>query len=124
MQSSLEGQMIYEVPLGAHVKKGQLVEQINPTEYKNQLKIDAAKYKDAKDYYDSIKPLVHTTVSMGDYIHDKWVYKEALSQYKKDEETIKHTKIYAPFDGVVTKINVYPGSGIGDGNDIMTITKS
>ncbi|MCP4180396.1 MAG: hypothetical protein GY756_21760 [bacterium] len=123
MQSSLEGQIIYEAPLGSYVKKRQLVEQVDPTEWENQLKIDAAKYINGKGFYDSIKTLVPKTISVGEYTDYKFKGEEALAQYKKDKITLKHTKIYAPFDGIISKIYVYPGSGIGDGNDIMTITK-
>ncbi|MCP4180552.1 MAG: hypothetical protein GY756_22545 [bacterium] len=124
MESSIEGQIIFEEPLGAHVKKGQLVEQVNPTEYKFQLETDIGKYKDAKGYYDSLKPLVKNSVSRLDYIHDKYLYIEALYQCNIDKAIIERTKIYAPFDGIITKIYVYQGSGVGDGNDIMIITKS
>ncbi|HJO94603.1 MAG TPA: hypothetical protein QF753_14490 [Victivallales bacterium] len=124
MESSIEGQMTYEVPLGAHVKKGQLVEEIDPTEYKEQLLIDAANYEDQKGLFKSDKKLVKVTVPFSIYCHDKYVFLEALHQYKKDKEVLKHCKIYAPFDGVVTQINVYPGSGIGDGQTIMVITKT
>jgi multidrug resistance efflux pump len=124
MQSSIEGQMIYEVPLGAHVKKGQLLEAIDPTEYQEQLLIDTAIYEDQKGLFDSDKKLLRKTVPYAIYSHDKYLYLEALHQYIKDKEVLKHTKIYAPFDGIVSKIYVYPGSGIGDGSDIMRITKS
>ncbi|MCP4180397.1 MAG: hypothetical protein GY756_21765 [bacterium] len=123
IQSAIEGNIIYEVPLGVHVKKGQLVEQVDPSEYQYQLEKDIAGYKDKKDYFDSLKTLYKNSVSRLDYINDKYLYIEAFYQCNIDKARLGHTKTYAPFDGIITKVYVPRGSGVGDGNDIMVITK-
>ena len=125
MQSALEGQIVYEVPLNAHVKKGQLVEQIDPSQYKDAIKSDAAVINYDKLLYNADSKLYKThSVSLVAYLKAKENYQGAIEQFKEDNTTLNHCSIYSPFAGTVTEITTYPGSGIGDGHLIMTIVKN
>ncbi|HJO94861.1 MAG TPA: hypothetical protein QF753_15795 [Victivallales bacterium] len=124
MQSMIEGQIVYEAPLGAHVKKGQLVEAVDPTQYKADiLSDDAAINYDNIEYKANAKLYTTRSVSLATKLNSKRDLQVAIAKKVGDEATLKHCKIYAPFDGTITKIDVYTGSGVGDGNDIMLITK-
>jgi membrane fusion protein, multidrug efflux system len=125
MNSMVEGQIVYEVALGAHVKKGQLVEAIDTTACHAQVMSDLAEVDYVQQLYVASKTLIKThSISMKDFLGSKRDYAVAVEKYVVDRNTEKHCKIYAPFDGVVTSITTYPGSGIGDGNLIMTIQKT
>ncbi|MCP4178587.1 MAG: hypothetical protein GY756_12550 [bacterium] len=124
MCSMIEGQMLYEVPLNSHVKKGQLVEQVDPSIYKDAMKSDVAAINYDKLLYKADSKLYKThSVSLVALLAAKENYQKALETFNEDNITFKHCSIYAPFAGTVTKITTYPGSGIGDGDLIMTIQK-
>jgi multidrug resistance efflux pump len=124
MQSMIEGQIAYEVPLNAHVKKGELVERVDTTQYKATVKSDAAVINYDKTLYSENSKLYKThSVSLIDYLKSKQNYEEAVEQFNEDKAILAHCSIYAPFAGTVTEITTYPRSGIGDGSLIMTIQK-
>ncbi|MCP4178590.1 MAG: hypothetical protein GY756_12565 [bacterium] len=124
MESMIEGQMIYEVPLNSHVKKGQLVEEVDPSQYKEEVKSDIAIINyDTLLYKADTKLYKSRSVSLVTMLGAKRNYEEALQALHEAQTTIRHCKVYAPFAGTVSYINVYPGSGLGDGNLIMTIQK-
>jgi multidrug resistance efflux pump len=125
MVSMIEGQIKYEVALGSHVKKGQLVEEVDPTAFHSQVIADVANIVNCKQIYnDSSNMIKSHAVSLQEHTQNKYNLINAYEKLVGDRELEKHCKIYAPFDGVVTSITTYPGSGIGDGNTIMTIKKS
>ncbi|HJO92600.1 MAG TPA: hypothetical protein QF753_04300 [Victivallales bacterium] len=125
MESMIEGQMVYEVPLNTHVKKGQLVEEVDPSQYKEEVKSDIAIINYDTLLYKADSKLYKTrSISLETMLGAKRNYEEALQAFNEAQTTIKHCKVYAPFAGTVSYINVYPGSGLGDGNLIMTITKT
>ncbi|MCP4178591.1 MAG: hypothetical protein GY756_12570 [bacterium] len=125
MESMIEGQMIYEVPLNSHVKKGQLVEEVDPSIYKDAVKNDIADINYNKVLYNADSKLYKThSVSLETLLAAKKNYQLALDAFNKDSTTVKHCKVYAPFAGTATDITVYPGSGLGDGSLIMTIVKN
>ncbi|MCP4180416.1 MAG: hypothetical protein GY756_21860 [bacterium] len=124
MQSMIEGQIVYEVPLNSHVKKGQLVEKVDIREYHAAVLQDQAAINFYKEVYKADKSLAKThSVSRVEYLKSKYDLLKAMEQKKSDEAIESHCCIYAPFSGKVTKVTTYVGSGIGDGSLIMEITK-
>jgi multidrug resistance efflux pump len=124
MQSMIEGQIVYEVPLNSHVKKGQLIEKVDTREYRATILKDQAALNYYKDVYKADKSLAKThSISKVEYLKSKYDILNALEQKKLDQVVESHCYIYAPFNGKITKITTYPGSGIGDGSLIMEITK-
>jgi len=121
----IEGQMIYEVPLNSHVKKGQLVEEVDPAKYAGAVKSDIAVINYDKLLYNADSKLYKThSVSLITLLGAKKNYESALEKMTEDNATLRHCKVYAPFAGTATDITVYPGSGLGDGSLIMTIVKN
>jgi multidrug resistance efflux pump len=116
--SYLEGIVDMKVTLGQHVKKGQLLFEIE-TDFTQIMKDKALNglwyYKES---YNRVKKLSKT--------HAKSVeeLQEADYNLKNAEGTLqvqklfmnKWSKYYAPFDGVVTKICNYSGSGVSNGS--------
>ena len=89
---------------GAVVKKGQLLAEMDPTDYQVQLTATEAKYKQIKAEAERVIALYNDGGSTpNDY--DKATYGlkqiEALYQHHKDE--LAYTKLYAPFNGFIQK---------------------
>ncbi|MCP4180413.1 MAG: hypothetical protein GY756_21845 [bacterium] len=124
MTSMIEGQIVFEVPLNSQVKKGQLVEEVDPRQYQANVLDDQAAVNFYKDVYNADSKLVkENSVSLVSYLKSKYNLENYIEHEKRDEAIESHCYIYAPFNGKVTKIITYAGSGIGDGNLIMEITK-
>lgn len=125
MQSMIEGQIVYEVPLGTYVKKGQLVEEVDPTAFHAQVEADQANVDYCKRIYNDAQKMYETkSIATETYYSDKNDLIAAMEKYRIDKSKEDHCKIFAPFNGTVTKITTYPGSGIGDGSLIMQIIKT
>src|SRR5215216_5354537 len=121
------------VDIGSIVKKGQVLALIDAPEIASRLqelnaKVGAANahYRSSKDYYERI-----STASKSDGViapselertknqmmADKAEYdanRHAASSYKKIGN---YLAIIAPFNGVITKRNIDPGSFVGNAND-------
>ncbi|HJO93313.1 MAG TPA: hypothetical protein QF753_07930 [Victivallales bacterium] len=124
MASMIEGQIVYEVPLNSHVKKGQLVEEVDPAQYKGAVEKDIADIDYYKKVYGADSKLYRTrSVSLITLLKSKEQIEDAVANYREDQAILTHCYIYSPFNGKVTKVITYAGSGIGDGSLIMEITK-
>lgn len=125
MVSMIEGQICYEVPLGERVKKGELVEKLDTRAAHAQVLSDISDIIYSKRIYNDAYQMVQSqSISTEEFCDDKYKFEKAIEQYKIDKDIEKHCSIYAPFDGTVTKVVNYPGSGVGDGNEILEITKT
>ncbi|HJO93310.1 MAG TPA: hypothetical protein QF753_07915 [Victivallales bacterium] len=124
MISKVEGQIIYEIPLHSHVKKGQLVEEVNSGNMRETVDKDTIDILYNKKLYDVDYKLYNThSISYLDMQKTKEALEDSAATYWQDKSLLKQCKIYAPFDGKVTKIVTYSGCDIGDGNLIMEIQK-
>lgn len=101
---------------GSHVKKGQLLFQIEPDEYAHAVQNAIASYEQAKaNYFNSEKELKRAQeLIKGDYVSRSY-YDNAYTKYLTDKANVdaakaalntaklnlSYTKIYAPFDGKV-----------------------
>ena len=96
-------QKIY-VKDGASVKAGQLLAEMDPSDYQIQLAATEAKYKQIKAQAQRVIALYNDGGSTpNDY--DKAVYglKQIEALYKHHQDELAYTKLYAPFDGFVQK---------------------
>ena len=110
---------------GSHVKKGDLLINIDPTEYQAQLDIDKALlYRENEDYklkkylVDKNKQLAQDGVlAANDYaqlLSDMSISEAEVkvieNNIKKDEINLKYCTIKSPIDGVVGKIQIDVGN--------------
>lgn len=114
-------QKIY-VKDGAAVKTGQLLAEMDPSDYKVQLEATEAKYKQIKAEAERVIALFNDGGSTpNDY--DKAVYGlkqiEALYQHHKDE--LAYTRLYAPFDGFIQKRFFDAHETIGAGMPVLSM---
>lgn len=107
---------------GAAVKAGQLLAEMDPTDYQIQLNATEAKYKQVKAEAGRVIALYNDGGSTpNDY--DKAVFGlkqiEALYQHHKDE--LAYTKLYAPFDGFIQKRFFDSHETIGAGMPVLSM---
>jgi multidrug efflux pump subunit AcrA (membrane-fusion protein) len=123
-----EGILTLKVDQGQKVKKGQLLYTINTADIEAQIAEAEAKAKYMKITFERQKELYGTTA-----VHATSLYKFLLSkddlnkqvgEVEKLKIKLKQCSGYAPFDGTVTKIYRYTGSGNGAGKPVMDITAS
>jgi len=105
---------------GQHVKKGQLLFQIMPRLYEAELQKAQAEVRFAEIEYQNTKRLADSNVvapnelAMTKAKLDKAKAESALSQVH-----LQFTEIRAPFDGIIDRFLVRPGSLVSEG-DLMT----
>jgi len=95
---------------GDMVKKGQILATIDKADDESLKKATQAKYRQAKDAYDRLKPVYEK----GSLPEIKWIeietsLKEAESQMQLAQSSIKKCTMRAPVAGMVGKRNVEPG---------------
>lgn len=96
-------QKIY-VENGATVKKGQLLAEMDPTDYQVQLAATEAKYKQIKAEAERIIALYNDGGSTpNDYDKATYGLQQITALYKHHKDELAYTKLYAPFDGFVQK---------------------
>ena len=122
--SLYKGVVELHVMLGERVKKGQLLFELNQDILKVQKKYYAYKVKFTKEVLEGAKKLVKIhSLPVDDLQQSIRDYLIAKSSYDLVGYNIKASKYYAPFAGTVTKIIRYDGSGLGDSDNEIEITK-
>jgi len=119
------------VDIGAHVKAGQLLAEIDTPEVDQQLQQARADVNTARANYNlaeitatRYQGLLKTDAiskqdvdnAVGDFEAKKAMLASAQSNVKRLEELQSFQKIYAPFDGVITARKVDTGALINSGN--------
>ena len=104
------------VDKGSRVKGGQLVANIESPETDQQVRNAKATYDLAKITDDRNQALVSQSVislQQGDESHQTML--ADLAAWKSLVETQKYERVYAPFDGMITVRNLYPGALVATG---------
>lgn len=90
----------YNVVEGAKVKKGDLIAEIDPRDFKITLKSTQARYNQAKAESDRYERLWKKgSVAKNDYDSRYANYLEAKADWQDAKNALKDTKLYAPFSG-------------------------
>lgn len=89
---------------GARVQAGQLLAELDPTDYQVQLDATEAEYKQVKAEAERVMALYKdngTTPST----NDKAVYglKQITAKYQHHKDQLYYTRLYAPFNGYIQK---------------------
>ena len=89
---------------GQHVKKGELIAEVDSHDYKNQF--DAAKtaYLNAQSLIERYERLYKKeAISQQDYEMSQTNFVQAKSVYENARKLLADTKLYAPFNGIIEK---------------------
>ena len=96
-------QKIY-VKDGARVQAGQLLAELDPTDYQIQLDAAEAEYQRVKAEAERVMALYKENVTTPD-ANDKAVYglRQITAKYNHAKDQLEYTRLYAPFSGYVQK---------------------
>ena len=117
-------QKIY-VKDGARVQAGQLLAELDPTDYQVQLDATEAEYKQIKAEAERVMALYKdngTTPSA----NDKAVYglKQITAKYQHHKDQLGYTRLYAPFSGYIQKRLFEAHETIGAGMPVLSMISS
>lgn len=110
---------------GARIRKGQLLAELDPTDYQVQLDATEAEYKQVKAEAERVMALYKdggTTANA----NDKAVYglKQITAKYHHHKDQLAYTKLYAPFDGYVQKQLFKAHETVGAGMPVISVIGS
>jgi membrane fusion protein (multidrug efflux system) len=104
------------------VKKGDLLVQIDPRDYKVQLDEAQANYTKAKSDYDRDSALMNTrAISQQDLDTTKATLDVTEAQLEQAKLNMEYTRITAPMDGRITRKQVEPGDYVMSGQTLFSI---
>ena len=110
---------------GARVSQGQLLAELDPTDYQVQLDATEAEYKQIKADAKRVMSLYKDSVTTSS-ANDKAVYglKQIAAKYRHHKDQLNYTKLYAPFNGFVQKRLFEAHETIGAGMPVLSIISS
>ncbi|MCR9011061.1 efflux RND transporter periplasmic adaptor subunit [Gabonibacter chumensis] len=89
---------------GEYVKKGQVLAEIDPRDYKLQFDATAAEYKQIKGESERVMELYRRkSVPVNDYDKAVAALKRITALYEAHRNALNDTKLRAPFDGYIQK---------------------
>lgn len=96
--------VVLNVEEGQRVKKGQIVAEIDPLDYRLQYEAKKSSYLTAKSQMERSEKLIRKqAISRQDYESTQASYANAKAAYENAENTLEETKLLAPFDGFIQK---------------------
>lgn len=89
---------------GERVKKGQVVAEVDPLDYRLQYEARKSSYLTAKSQMERAEKLIQKqAISHQDYESTQASYANAKAAYENAENLLEETKLEAPFDGFIQK---------------------
>lgn len=107
---------------GSYVKEGQLVAQIDPRDYKVQLDVAQAQYEQVKAEAERVIEL-HSRGSVAGNDYDKAVsgLKMIEAKLKNAKDQLNDTRLLAPFEGYIQKVNFLENELIDAGMPVASL---
>ncbi len=115
----------YAVEEGQKVHAGQLLVQMDPTDYEVQLSATEAEYSQIKAEAERVMKL-HDEGVTTDNDNDKAVYglQQITAKLNHHRDQLQYTKLVAPFDGYVQKRLFESGEIVSAGLPVLTLISS
>jgi len=109
---------------GDRVKKGQLLAELNSSNYQNMYQISLAKEKQAEDAYNRLSDLYKKgSLPEIKYIEIQTSLEQAKSSTQIALKNLNDCKLYAPMNGVVGRRNIEPGMNVIPTSTVFDIVK-
>lgn len=107
---------------GARVREGQLLAELDPTDYQVQLDATEAEYQQIKAEAERVTALYKDNGTTPN-ANDKAVYglKQITAKYKHHQDQLAYTRLYAPFNGYVQKRLFDAHETIGAGMPVISM---
>lgn len=116
---------VVSVKEGQRVKRGQLLAELDNTDYKVQLSATEAEYSQIKAEAERVISLFEdggTTAS--NYDKARYGLKQIESKLENHRNQLSYTRIYAPYDGFVQKLFMNRGETVGAGMPVVSMLSS
>ena len=109
---------------GQKVKKGQLLAELNSSNYQSMYDMSLAKEKQAEDAFTRLSVLYKKgSLPEIKYIEIQTGVEQARSATQITLKNLNDCKLYAPMSGIIGKRSIEPGMGILPGISVMTLVK-
>ena len=107
---------------GQAVKAGQLLAELDPTDYQIQLDATEAQYKQVKSEAERVIAL-YNDGGTTPVAYDKAVYglKQITALYEHHKDELAYTKLYAPFNGYIQKHLFKAHETVGAGMPVLSM---
>lgn len=127
-----------DVTRGAEVKKGQLLGELDGSDFQVALAQAQASYESARTQRDVAQSTFNRTErlfeggssSLAEYENAKGQIRSAQAQLsaasqqvKQAKNQLQYTKLLAPFDGIVNEVAVKSGEQLGPGQTVAVVSK-
>lgn len=107
---------------GQRVSKGDIVAELDQTDYKLDLEAKRASFQNAQSQLDRAEILLtKNAVSIQEYESTKTAYTNAKSAYELAENVLDETKLRAPFDGFIQKCFVENYQRVQPGQEVVRL---
>ncbi len=114
-----------DLDLGDHVKKNQVVAEIEIDDYKNRLDIAQARLIETQDSFNRLSPLFKAgVIPEKRLIEITWGLAQAKAEKKISQKQLRDTKLRAPFAGVIGSKTIEIGQMVSPGIPVLTIVKN
>ena len=110
---------------GTRVQEGQLLAELDPTDYQVQLDATEAEYQQIKAEAERVMALYKDNGTTPN-ANDKAVYglKQITAKYKHHKDQLAYTRLYAPFNGYVQNRLFEAPETIGAGMPVLSMISS
>lgn len=107
---------------GAPVRQGQLLAELDPTDYQVQLDATEAEYRQIKGDAERVMALYADSATTASQ-YDKAVYglQQITAKYRHHQDQLSYTRLYAPFNGYVQKHLFEAHETVGAGMPIISM---
>lgn len=110
---------------GTPVRQGQLLVQLDPTDYRLQLEATEAEYRQVKADAERVMALYADSATSAS-LYDKATYglQQMTAKYQHHRDQLAYTQLHAPFDGIVQKRLFEAHETVGAGMPVLSMIGS
>lgn len=107
---------------GSRIRPGQLLAELDPTDYQIQLDATEAEYRQIKAEAERVMALYKENGTTPN-ANDKAVYglKQITAKYQHHKDQLEYTRLYAPFNGFVQKRLFKTHETVGAGMPVLSL---
>lgn len=107
---------------GAHVRAGQLLAELDDTDYRVQLAATEAEYSQVKAEAERVMRLYRDSVTTAN-ANDKAMYglQQITAKYQHHQDQLRYTRLYAPFDGYIQSHIFHAHETVGAGMPVLSM---
>ncbi|MGF1688464.1 efflux RND transporter periplasmic adaptor subunit [Photobacterium japonica] len=130
-EASQRAQLSFQVPgeiatltvrVGQHVEAGQVLAQLDDTDYRLAFEAKLAEFELAKSQFQRAKQLFSKKlISTDEFDRHDTRYKAALANLEQARTDLEHTLLHAPFAGTVSLKHVNPHQFVGANQPIVNV---